>query len=98
MSTGRRWPRIRAAALALALAHGCGPLPSVLAAQEPSDDVTLKSRLVDIDLLVRDKKGNYVRDLTRDDFTIVENGVPQSVEFLDPPGAPASAAGARQAP
>lgn len=99
--TARRRAPIRLAALALVLAHACGPLASVRAqapAQAPDDRIDLKARLVEIDVLVRDKKGNYVRDLTRDDFTVVENGAPQSIEFLDPPGAPASPEGARTAP
>src|SRR5512144_2313729 len=67
-------------------------------AQDGDDQVTLKARLVNIDVLVRDKKGAYVRDLTRDDFVVVENGAVQSVEFLDPPtGAPSQPAAAERA-
>ena len=55
-------------------------------AQKNRDEVlTLKSHLVNIDVIVRDKKGKSVTDLKAEDFTIFENGVRQKVEFLDPP-------------
>ena len=51
-----------------------------------SDDVVrVKSNLVNIDVLVKDKKGKYVPDLKADDFTIYENGVQQKIEFFDAP-------------
>ncbi len=51
-----------------------------------SDDVVrVKSNLVNIDVLVKDKKGKYVPDLKAEDFTITENGVPQKIEFFDAP-------------
>jgi len=36
-------------------------------------------QLVEVDVVVTDSEGNAVRDLTRDDFEIVEEGRPQSV-------------------
>jgi VWFA-related protein len=51
-----------------------------------SDDVVrVKSNLVNIDVLVKDKKGKYVPDLKAEDFTISENGVQQKIEFFDAP-------------
>ena len=51
-----------------------------------SDDVVrVKSNLVNIDVLVKDKKGKYVPDLKAEDFTIYENGVQQKLEFFDAP-------------
>lgn len=47
--------------------------------------VRVKSNLVNIDVLVKDKKGKYVADLKAEDFTIFENGVPQKIEFFDAP-------------
>jgi VWFA-related protein len=88
-------------ALALALACLSSSAADARLRQQPSDDgddgVTLKARLVDIDVMVRDKKGRFVTDLKPEDFTVVENGVPQKVEFLDPPssvGVSSSASGA----
>src|SRR5438270_10357335 len=56
--------------------------------QKRADDeevVTVRSRLVNVDVSVKDKKGNYVNDLKADDFTVFENGVRQKVEFFNPP-------------
>ena len=51
-----------------------------------SDDVVkVKSNLVNIDVLIKDKKGKYVPDLKAEDFTIYENGVQQKIEFFDAP-------------
>src|SRR5438045_411799 len=47
--------------------------------------VTVRSRLVNVDVSVKDKKGNYVNDLKADDFNVFENGVRQKVEFFNPP-------------
>ncbi len=49
------------------------------------DVVRVKSNLVNIDVLVKDKKGKYIPDLKAEDFTIFENGVQQKVEFFDAP-------------
>ena len=55
--------------------------------QKQSDDevVRVKSNLVNIDVIVKDKKGKYVADLKPEDFTVVENGVAQKIEFFDAP-------------
>lgn len=61
---------------------------SVTPAQSPGnqdDTVKLKAHLITMDVTVKDKKGKYITDLRADDFTITENGVPQKVEFFDPP-------------
>ena len=49
------------------------------------DVITLKAHLVNLDVMVKDKKGKYITDLKAEDFTIFENGVPQRLEFFDPP-------------
>ena len=59
-------------------------LSSVVLAQE-DEVVKVKSNLVNIDVIVRDKKGKYIADLKAEDFTIVENGVAQKIEFFDAP-------------
>src|SRR3954454_14168275 len=61
---------------------------SATPAQSPKsqdDTVKLKAHLITMDVMVKDKKGKYITDLKADDFTIVENGVAQKVEFFDPP-------------
>ena len=54
--------------------------------QAQDDDVVrVKSNLVNIDVIIKDKKGKYVADLKAEDFTITENGVAQKIEFFDAP-------------
>jgi VWFA-related protein len=54
-------------------------------AQETDNVVKVKSNLVNIDVIVKDKKGKYISDLKPEDFTITENGVAQKIEFFDAP-------------
>ena len=70
----------RAVALALALSL-IAPLP----AQETPSGYTFhaQSELVLVNVTVRDKDGNFVRDLKPDDFTIIEDNKPQHVASFD---------------
>ena len=62
---------------------------SVVLAQQTDDEVIrTRSNLVNIDVIVKDKKGKYIADLKAEDFTIVENGVAQKIEFFDAPLTP----------
>lgn len=80
--------------------------PTCLAQED--DVVKVKSNLVNIDVLVKDKKGKYVPDLKAEDFAVFENGVQQKIEFFDAPlagtnrprkdGAPAPGSGEPSAP
>src|ERR1043165_4609924 len=57
-----------------------------LIAQAQEDEVVkVKSNLVNIDVIVKDKKGKYVSDLKAEDFVVTENGQPQKIEFFDAP-------------
>lgn len=67
-------------------------LLSPMAAQNPApaDDqqsqgftFRVNSDLVLVNVVVRDKSGNLVRDLKRDDFTLLEDGKPQRVFSFD---------------
>src|SRR4051794_36372386 len=51
----------------------------------PQDDEVIKvsSNLVNLDVIVKDKKGKAITDLKAEDFTIYENGVPQKLAFFD---------------
>jgi len=54
--------------------------------QTKSDDqdvIKVTSNLVNLDVIVKDKKGRPVTDLKAEDFTVTENGVPQKIEFFD---------------
>ena len=66
--------------------------------KNPDEEVvTVRSHLVNVDVMVKDKKGNYVNDLKADDFTVFENGVRQKVELFNPPLA-GNATGVESAP
>src|SRR5438874_5548228 len=67
-----------AALLALNL-HSSG----VLSQQMPSDTFHSRSELVLVNVTVRDKSGNPVRDLKREDFTVMEDNKAQQVVSFD---------------
>jgi VWFA-related protein len=56
---------------------------------------TVEVRVINIDVVVNDKKGNPVRGLTAADFDVFENGVPQNItnfsEITEKKAAPAAA-------
>lgn len=68
------------------------------AAQQPPPSVTfqLEVNYVDIDAVVTDDRGNFVADLTKDDFQLFEDGKPQDISTFSlvdiPPPAPLSRA------
>src|SRR5436305_1276772 len=66
--------------------------------QDRDEVVTVKSTLVNIDVMVKDRSGKYVTDLGPEEFTVYENGVRQKVEFFDPPFGVTGDAGAKAAP
>ena len=45
--------------------------------------LTLNSQLVVEQVVVKDKQGNFVNGLTAKDFTVTEDGVPQTIKFCD---------------
>ncbi|HWZ83191.1 MAG TPA: VWA domain-containing protein [Terriglobales bacterium] len=66
-------------------------------AQEPSQTATFQttSNLVVLDVVVTDRSGKVVTNLTRDDFTVLEDGVAQSIASFElPPKAGERAHGA----
>jgi VWFA-related protein len=74
-------------ALVLNLAAG----PAILSAQQVSaeiPDITIRTntRLVVVDVVVRDKKGQPVTGLKPEDFTLEENGKKQKIATFTPPG------------
>jgi VWFA-related protein len=62
--------------LASLVAIASGPLP---AQQIPSLGETMEIAIVNVDVVVTDRDGRRVRGLTKDDFTILENGRPQPI-------------------
>ncbi|HSK65189.1 MAG TPA: VWA domain-containing protein, partial [Pyrinomonadaceae bacterium] len=73
------------AMLLIAVLFGSVALAQQTGQQIDDDVVRVKSNLVNIDVIVKDKKGKYIADLKAEDFTIVENGVAQKIEFFDAP-------------
>src|SRR5215213_7790081 len=66
------------------------------AGQQNQDSVVVNADEVLFDVVVRDKKGRLVRDLTVSDFEVYEDGVRQEINsfrLVAPPGAPTSTAG-----
>jgi VWFA-related protein len=60
---------------------------AVVLAQQPGELVLrTTTRLVSLDLIVRDKDGKHVRDLTAADFTVLDDGKNQEIRFLRSPG------------
>ena len=57
-------------------------------AQSAQEALTLRvqSQLVVLDVVVTDKAGHVVTNLTQDDFEVAENGVPQQIRNFDAPG------------
>jgi VWFA-related protein len=51
--------------------------------QQPQYRVRVTSELVLVNVVVRDKKGNLVRDLKREDFTLLEDGKKQAISTFD---------------
>jgi VWFA-related protein len=64
-----------------ALAALPGVLPS-LRAQDTAASTAIDVRVVTLPVTVRDKHGKIVRDLTKDDFTLQEDGRPQTIRYF----------------
>ena len=60
-------------------------LPAAGQEQEPAPLVRSNSQLVILDVVVTDKSGKPVRNLTQDHFTVLENGVPQKITSFESP-------------
>src|SRR5690349_11064875 len=58
--------------------------------EEPQDIETVKTDtdLVTVPLIANDSNGMYITDLRQDEFTIVEDGVPQQIAFFGKVAAP----------
>jgi len=64
---------------ALAAFPGTGP---VMWAQDPVSTIAVDVKVVSLPVTVRDKHGKIVRDLTKDDFTLQEDGRPQAIKYF----------------
>jgi len=82
--------RKRLATLAVTIAVLGGSLfvraqnaPQTPQPQQPQYRVHVTSELVLVNVVVRDKKGNLVHDLKKDDFTLLEDGKRQTISTFD---------------
>ena len=80
------------AALILLVAACLFPSQTPLAAQSPAKPpqqsgsvIRTTTRLVTLDVVVTDKSGKPVKNLTAADFTILEDGNPQQISNFEPP-------------
>src|ERR1022692_2214022 len=77
--------------LSAVLVFNLAALPVMLTAQQPPADVptiTIRAntRLVTVDVVVTDKKGQPVTGLKPENFTLEENGKKQKISVFVPPG------------
>jgi VWFA-related protein len=54
----------------------------VLQAEDPVTTVAVDVKVVTLPVTVRDKHGKIIRDLTKDDFTLQEDGHPQTIKYF----------------
>jgi VWFA-related protein len=86
MNVHRSTRRLLLAALVLTLS------PSLYAQQKPAtpdqssapvSTIAVDARLVNLPVIVRDKKGALIQNLTKDDFALQVDGKPQAIRYFD---------------
>jgi VWFA-related protein len=73
--------RVAIFALPLICGYSCPQSPAQTSS--PQAFITLSARLVVLDVVVTDKAGNPVRDLTAQDFKVFEDKVPQTIRNFE---------------
>jgi len=82
MSASQR-ASLRLGAILLCACPVCALLPETALAQETDENVLkVTTRLVQVSVVAHDKSGKPVRDLTRDDFILTDNGRPQPISVF----------------
>lgn len=77
------------AAVCAALISGCvyldaqQPAAAPAAAPAPIGTISVDARLVNLPVIVRDKKGDIVPNLTKADFALTVDGHPQTIRYFD---------------
>ena len=74
------WLRAAVVLLSAAGCTGWAQQAQPQAASASTPTITTETRLVLVDTVVTDKKGNYIRDLTQKDFKVFEDGKEQPVK------------------
>jgi len=63
------------------------PAAVSLSAQAPVATFHVTTRIVVLDVVVKDKKGNIITNLSKNDFTVLEDRQPQTIRTFEPPSA-----------
>jgi len=87
LSDIQRIVRLAQVVVAVVVLLSAAPITS---AQEPDDVVRTNISLVQLNVGVVDKQGNPITSLTRDNFSVYEDGVKQSIQLFEPAQAPFS--------
>jgi hypothetical protein len=66
----------------LSLAALFAVAPAHLAAQEEQPTFKAEVKVVNVLATVRDKRGAFIRDLGKDEFSVLENGRPQTIRYF----------------
>ena len=66
----------------MALLAAFALLVQPLVAEDPVTTVSVDVKVVSLPVTVRDKHGQIVRNLTKDDFTLEEDGHPQTIKYF----------------
>ena len=81
----RKQVSLHAGLIGLALAFVLAAIPAFAQPQnnpEPAANIAVDVRVVTLPVTVRDKHGQIVKDLTRDDFILQEDGRPETVKYF----------------
>lgn len=89
--------RILLGAASLAAIFASASLPGSAQQQPSSATFQVEVNFVDIDAVVTDERGNPVRDLTKDDFELLDDGKPQEISAFSLVDIPLPSASARPA-
>jgi VWFA-related protein len=76
------WKAVTCALIAALAAIPGGVGPSVWAQDAAATTIAVDVKVVTLPVTVRDKHGKVVRDLTKDDFTLQEDGRPQTIRYF----------------
>ena len=75
-------PSVLFFATAPLLAQATAKAPDPVAQSAPQTTISVNARLVTLPVIVRDKKGKIISGLTKDDFTLNEDGRPETIRYF----------------
>jgi VWFA-related protein len=75
-----RWTPLAVLALSAVAVAAQAPTPPPSPQEGPNVTFKVEINYVEVDARVLDAQGNFIRDLTKEDFQIIEDGKPQNIE------------------